>query len=422
MRILVAGGGFAGLLAARRLASQGCDVEVWEASDRSGGWVWTQDWPGPEGEPGALEVGPQELRFRPGDGLDRLVRELGSSLLASPSRNPRWIVRKEGRFPQPRGLRDLLLGPGLSARSRLRLLMEPLVPARPFTDLEGLLVHRVGQDAVWELAEPLLASLVAQPLAEVGLEAIPGLATWRGSLAAFARAQAGTRSWVPEGGVGTLAQTLARGLGDHLRLGCPVEAVRAVDTGWEVQGRGRRAWVDRVVLALPNQEAARLLEAVAPEAAARVRGIPCADLLCWHSRHPGPSPWPRGFHLAAAPRQEPPVLGVISLAEEDPRGVVGGIQLRTYLRGREPLEWPVVEAWLRTWIPELPPAFQVCAVPAPSGFPVPAPGHAQRCAEVDEFLPQGLVWTGAGRLGAGLGALAEGLSEGWNPFISQPLL
>lgn len=422
MRILVAGGGFAGLLAARRLAAQGFDVEVWEASDRPGGWVWTQDWPGPEGEPGALEAGPQELRFRSGNGLDRLVRELGLSLLASPSRDPRWIVRKEGRFPQPRGFRDLILGGGLSARSRMRLLMEPLVPVRPFADLEGLLVHRLGRDAVRELAEPLLASLVPRPLAEVGLEAIPGLAAWPGSLAAFAGAQAGTRSWVPAGGVGTLAQTLARGLGENLRLGCPVEAVRPVDTSWEVQGGGRMVLADWVVLALPDREAARLLAGVAPEAAARVRGISSADLLCWHSRHPGPNPWPRGFHLAASPGQEPPVLGVISLAEEDPRGVEGGIQLRTYLRGREPLEWPAVEAWLRTWIPGLPPAFQARALPAPSGFPVPAPGHAQRCAEVDGLLPQGLAWTGAGRLGAGLGALAEGLPEGWNPFISQPLL
>lgn len=422
MRVLVAGGGFAGLLAARRLAAQGFDVEVWEASDRPGGWVWTQEWPGPEGEPGALEAGPQELRFRPGDALDRLLRELALPLRPSSSRNPRWIVRENWRFPQPRGLRDLLLGPGLSMRSRVRLLMEPLIPVRSAANLGDFLAQRMGPGAFQELAEPLLASLVPRPLAEVGLEAIPGLATWRGSLAAFAQAQAGSRAWVPDGGVGILAQVLARSLRERLRLGCPVQALARVGPGWEVQGGGQTVSVDRVVLALPIHEAARVLEGVAPEAAGHVRSIPCADLLCWHSRHPGPNPWPRGFHLAAAPGQDPPVLGVISLAEDDPRGTGGGIQLRTYLGGREPLAWSAVEAWLRTWIPGLPLASQACALPAPTGFQVPAPGHAQRCAQVDRLLPHGLAWTGAGRLGAGLGPLAEGLPEGWNPFISQPLL
>lgn len=422
MRVLVAGGGLAGLLAARRLVARGFEVEVWEAADRPGGWVWTQDWPCVTGEPGALEVGPQELRFRPGDALDRLLRDLALPLRPSPSRNPRWIVREGRRFPQPRGLQDVIFGPGLSLRSRVRLLAEPLIPVRSAANLEGFLVQRLGLEAFQELAEPLLASLVPRPLAEVGLEAIPGLAAWRGSLAAFARAQAGSRSGVPVGGVGALAQMLARGLRERLRLGCPVQALAPADPGWEVWGPDRRAQVDGVVLALPTHDAARLLERLAPEAAAGMRNIPCADLLCWHSRHRGPNPWPRGFHLAAAPGQTPAVLGVISLAEDDPRGPEGGLQLRTYLRGSGGIGWPTVEAWLQAWIPGLPPALQTHLTLSPRGFPVPAPGHTGRCSEVDALLPRGVVWTGAGRLGAGLGALVEGLPEGWNPFASQPLL
>ncbi len=420
MRVLVAGGGFAGLLAARRLAARGIEVEVWEASDQPGGWVQTEDWPGPGGEPGVLERGPQELRFRTGDALERLVRELDLTLLPSPSRDPRWLVREGRRLPQPRGLRDLLTGPGLSLETRVRLLLEPLVPVRPAGDLEALLRQRLGRKALRELAEPLLASLVPRPLGEVGLEAIPGLSGWNGSLASFARIQAGLRAWVPRGGVGALSRALAEGLGSRLNVGRSVEALVRKGEAWDVWNPEGTVRVDGVVLALPVEPAARLLEGAVPEAAALIREVPSADLMCWHSRHPGPNPWPRGFHLAAAPGQAPPVLGGISLAQHDRRGVDGCLQLRTYLQGLE-WDWPEVEAWLGTWVPGLLPAVQVRVLPAPGGFAVPAPGHGDRCRQVDRLLPSGLVWTGAGRLGAGLGALTEGLPEGWNPFASPRL-
>lgn len=422
MRVLVAGGGFSGLLAARRLRARGFEVEVWEASGRPGGWVWTEAWPGNDGAPGALECGPQELRFRPGDALDRLVRELGLRLWPNPSRHPRWILRDGCRFPQPNGFLDLFLGAGLSLETRLRLLLEPLLPVRPAVDLASLLAYRVGRSALRELAEPLLASLVPRPLAEVGLEAIPGLPAWRGTLAGFVRTQAGQRAWVPEGGVGAVARALAADLGSSLKLRCPVLGLVRKPEGWEVLGSGGALRVDRVVLALPPAAAAGVLEPVAPEAAGRVRGVPCADLVCWHSRHPGPNPWPRGFHLAVAPGEAPPVLGVLSLGETDGRVAAGALQLRTYGSGHETDAWRRVEGLLQRWLPGLTPAQQVLAAPAPKSFPVPAPGHRKRCVEVEHLLPPGLAWTGAGRLGAGLGALAEGLPEGWDPFVFQPLL
>ena len=43
MRVVVAGAGFAGLMAAYRVAQAGHDVVVLEARDRVGGRVWSQE-------------------------------------------------------------------------------------------------------------------------------------------------------------------------------------------------------------------------------------------------------------------------------------------------------------------------------------------------------------------------------------------
>ena len=43
MRVVVAGAGFAGLLAAYRVARAGHEVVVLEARDRGGGRVWSQE-------------------------------------------------------------------------------------------------------------------------------------------------------------------------------------------------------------------------------------------------------------------------------------------------------------------------------------------------------------------------------------------
>ncbi|HEX8206912.1 MAG TPA: flavin monoamine oxidase family protein [Solirubrobacteraceae bacterium] len=62
--VIVVGGGFAGLTAAREVMKAGKSVFVVEARDRVGGRVWNHEFPGGEqGERGAMYVGPTQNRI-----------------------------------------------------------------------------------------------------------------------------------------------------------------------------------------------------------------------------------------------------------------------------------------------------------------------------------------------------------------------
>ncbi|HEX4846147.1 MAG TPA: FAD-dependent oxidoreductase, partial [Geothrix sp.] len=111
---LVLGAGLSGLMAARRLCQRGHAVEVWEGSPAVGGWAQTLPWPGPQGEPGFLERGPQSLRVAPGGPLERLLRDLELDLRPSGPRGPRWLGRAGARHPSPATLRGLVRAPGLT--------------------------------------------------------------------------------------------------------------------------------------------------------------------------------------------------------------------------------------------------------------------------------------------------------------------
>ena len=107
----------------------------------------------------------------------------------------------------------------------------------------------------------------------------------------------------------------------------------------------------------------------------------------------------------------------MSFAADDPRGVSGLLQLRTFLGGAYPVDtdleaWPGVLRELRRWLPELPEPLQVRAEASPGAFPLLGPGQVTRVASLLQQLPPNLHWLGADRFGPGLPDLAEGI-EAW---------
>lgn len=420
-RIIVLGGGLSGLLAAWHLRGAGREVELWEAAARPGGWAQTLPWPGPQGEPGCLERGPQSLRVVRGGALERLTRELGLNGQPPGSKGPRWLGKAGRRHPSPATPWGLLRAPGLGLGDQLRMLAEPLVPGGrdPAENLHAFFARRLGEGFARELLPALVAGVLAAPPERLGIEALPRLKQLeaRGGLLIGGLRAAREGTCVPVGGVGTLAQALAD------QLGCvipnrPARALESLQGGrWRVHGDGLTREADGVVLALPTQAAAELLGPIAPEPAGILATIPRLDLRVWHSRHALVPGWERGFGLLIHPPEGRGLLGTVAFAADDPRGVPGLLQIRTYLGGAYAVEpdleaWPGVFRTLRQWLPELGEPVQVREESCPTAFPLLEPGHGARVERIGEALPPGLHWVGAARFGPGIPDLAAGI-EAW---------
>ncbi len=157
-RVVILGGGIAGLTAAYRRTSAG-ETIVLEAGPAPGGSVKTVR------EDGfVVEGGPNTLRTS--EAADRLLADLGLEprVVKADPKAPRWIVR-DGR---PRAV---VPGPGalfntvFTARGKLRLLREPFVPARP-AELEdesvaSFFARRFGPEAARYGAGPMVSGVYA---------------------------------------------------------------------------------------------------------------------------------------------------------------------------------------------------------------------------------------------------------------------
>lgn len=284
-RVVVVGGGIAGLTTAYRLMRDGVGVFLFEAADTAGGRIATVD----VGDL-RLEAGPDSFVARKPWAVD-LCRELGiADELVRPGASGAYLwtdaglVRclKDAPFGILGDIGDVLRWPGLTRSGRWRAAQDLVRRKRKdgFEEtLGGLLRRRLGDEATDAAIAPLLAGLYAGDVEELSAPAtFPELVEWeaaqgsliRGSQAATraaARADAGAMFLRPRGGVGRLVEALVAALGpDHVRTGAPVASID------EQIGDA-----DAIVLATPAFESAQLLRGRAPEAARELDAIPYAS-------------------------------------------------------------------------------------------------------------------------------------------------
>lgn len=266
-RVLVAGAGLAGLVAAYELAKRGVDVTVLEARDRAGGRVHTLRGfgDGLHVEAGAVYV--PEGHYH----TVRYARELGVELIPAPRARtgtgeryfvggrsvriaggapPRWPVRLspgEARL-SPDALRARYLEPAVDE------IGDPEHPAWP-----GEAALRYDRMSLGDLLRSRGAPQGAVSLMRLGYLDEWGDGIDRCSALAIMRDMALLRSagqmHLVRGGTDRLAYAFAARLGARIRYGCAVTAIEHDANGVRVTARSRAGAAvvsaDRLVCAIP---------------------------------------------------------------------------------------------------------------------------------------------------------------------------
>jgi oxygen-dependent protoporphyrinogen oxidase len=331
MRIVVIGGGIAGLSAAFRLRQLRPDAELvlLESADRVGGKLRRVQVAG-----AWVDVGAEAMLARRPEGL-ATVSELGlADELIHPLTTAALLRNRGTNRPLPA---RTLMGVPTDLASVRSVLSEPTLdriasePDRgPYPPLAGdvsvgdLVAERFGPEVVDRLVDPLLGGVYAGHAHRISLQAaVPAVAgrlsAEGGSLLAAARAvvAAGDRDSSARpvfaslaGGLARLAETLAARGGFTVRCGCPVRSIERGTGGFVLSigarsigarsiGSGpaaERLAADAVVVATPAGKAATLLAGIAPSAAAELAGIETASMVIvtLAFRLPLPHPLPAG--------------------------------------------------------------------------------------------------------------------------------
>lgn len=247
-RFSVVGGGFAGLVIARRLAMAGRDVTVFEATDRLGGSVARHTVGGID-----LDAGAESFATRAGT-VAALAAELGlGAEIVAPSSAGAWLQPASGRavplpatsllgIPGTPLAADVIAVTGLA--SALRAQLDAIIPslwARKSLTLGALVRRRMGAGMLEKLVAPVVRGVHSVHPDDIALDrAAPGLRAAygkEGSLAAAVRrmrdaAPAGSAVAGIRGGVHRLVTELVADLavfGVDVRLGERVTDLGSLD-------------------------------------------------------------------------------------------------------------------------------------------------------------------------------------------------
>ena len=350
VRVAVVGGGGAGLAVAAWLErDHGVrEVAVFEASERPGGKVATR-WDGAFclewGPQGFLDAAPDTLELADHLGLGEAIVRAGDRSAA------RYIVRAGRPRRVPVSPPAFLLSGVLPPAARLRVLLEPFARPHPGGDetVRAFAVRRIGRVAADVLVDAMVTGVFAGDPARLSLAStFPRMAAMEaehGSLtrAMLARRRGGGGPSGPAGtlstfrrGMGALATAAARALGGRLRTGTPVEAIERLGNGrFRLRFPGGEAEADRVVVATPAADAARLLRPTAPEAVPALEAMETAPVaVVMTAYRPG-----NGFGR--------PVEGFgVLVPGGEPLGVLGTLYCHSIFPGQAPDGWLLLRTLL----------------------------------------------------------------------------
>ncbi|OBI87739.1 protoporphyrinogen oxidase [Mycobacterium sp. 1245805.9] len=427
----VVGGGISGLTAAYRLrAAAGADANItlFEPGDRLGGILRTEH---VGGRP--MDLGAEAFVARRPE-MPALLAELGLSARQVGTTGARPLIYSGHRLHAlPEGT---VVGIPSSPASVADLVDEATLaridaePTRPLAWQPGgdpavaaLVGDRFGAQVVARSVDPLLSGVYAGSAATIGLRAAaPGVAAAldRGaaSLTDAVRQALPPATGAPVfGAIDGGYQVLVDELVGRARPRWVRAAVTKLEPGWELlDDTGARWPADAVILAVPAQRAAALLDEVAPRAAAAARRIESASSAVVALAVPADTPFPQCSGVLVA-SGEPLRAKAITLSSRKwgrkwgARGDTQQLRLSFGRFGDDVAAGTRDDELLGWALSDLVDVFGLAVDPVDArvqrwldAMPQYGPGHAELVAEVRAGLPPTLAVAGSYLDGIGVPA------------------
>ena len=278
-KILIIGGGISGLACAWRLRQLGQPALLLERTPRFGGVIDTIEQDGFR-----FDIGPQSFTNTPA--VSGLIDELGlhNELLIADSRAPRYILKGGRLVPAPLSPPQLLTTPLLGARTKLRILCEPLRRSRPPDTDESVAAftrRKFGADLLENLVGPFISGIWAGDPDKLSLaSAFPSVRQFEERYGSVIRGQikqrreGGKRASLCNfrGGLKVLVAALTQKLGDSALSGAEISGIRrspganphSFEVAYKRDGTTQSLNFDAAIVATPAYETARLLSGIEP--------------------------------------------------------------------------------------------------------------------------------------------------------------
>lgn len=424
MRVVVVGGGMAGLFTASELVAAGVDdVVVVERASQPGGVARTVMREGFSLEPAAGSFNLPHPQLGP------ILERAGVEVVPARDAHVRHVF-VGGRLIAVRPSPGALAAPVLSVPAKLRALAEPVVRRRSETGEESLAAfceRRFGKEAGRLLSSLMASGVYAGDPAELSADAaFPMLTELEREAASVLKGAIRRRRSRPENaprprmhvpvdGMAGMAETMASSLGGRFRGDFEVQSVSHTGDEWVIEGPERLV-ADAVVMAAHPHLAAGLLGGDIADDLRRLESAPVAVVGLGGA---GPPSLPDGFGTLIGPDEGLVSVGVLFESSYAPARAPDESWLVKVIAGgaRRPeiAEWEddrlatrVVDE-LERIVGEVPSPDFVEVVRQRPGIPQYTIGHHQRLRALEGHLDglRGLHLAGWGYRGVGVASLAR---------------